>query len=385
VDVPVASLSAGRKRWDRWLDVAQDDEGVGQALLQDITTKMHGNHWPVEWTNHILSMWEDERCTRKGEGMSDYVHDPKFRKGRGEPHVVHYIESKMPEIQEIMQSTGEERFGPDYQYLDGVSRPKGFPKRPVPGREKHGGGIGKKMKLLMPYFVKRKGRNLCLCWRHLEWEYLCEGLYLWRKANKQSHRGAPPAIGPSCKCKNIRDPHAMRKSLMCPRRDRRADDHISLPVLGVDFDKRECIDRTCQHCPGVDRMEICAEELAIPREISYMKRIQIEYVRNDGSKKKKYDFVKQSDNITDYLAHMKARLADLAPHHADMVWQRRDWVHIQNHFPQGSFIYVSDFSENLTLEVPGPFCYSFIPHHPPPLSPPHVHYQNRNHYQPLCP
>jgi hypothetical protein len=82
-----------------------------------------------------------------------------------------------------------------------------------------------------------------------------------------------------------------------------------------------------------------------------MKRIQIEHVRNDGTKKKKYDFVKCQDNIKDYLVHMEARLVDLAPHHADMVWQRRDWVHIQNHFPKGTFIYVSDFSENLTLEV----------------------------------
>jgi hypothetical protein len=57
-----------------------------------LSTKTHGNHWPVEWTNRTLPTWEDERCTRKGEGMPDYVHDPKFRKGRDEPHVVHCIE-----------------------------------------------------------------------------------------------------------------------------------------------------------------------------------------------------------------------------------------------------------------------------------------------------
>ena len=357
VNVSVESLSSGRKRWDRWLDIEHDNEGVGKAYLQDVQTQLHGNHWPVEWTNHILSMWEDERVTRKGEGMGDYVHDPKFRKGRAEPHVVHYIEMKMHEIQEVMQSTGEAKFGPDFVYLDGKTR-VGFPKRPKKGREKHGGGIGKKMKLLMPFFVKRKGRNLCLCWRHLEWEYLTEGLFLWRKANRQSNRGAPPAVGPTCKCENVRDPYQMRKNLMCPRRERLEADLDTLPVLGVDFDNKACIERTCQECAGVRRLEICAVELAVKREITYMKRVQIEYVRNDGTKKKKYDFVRRSDNIQDFLSHMETRLADLAPHHADMVWQRRDWVHMQKNFPKGTFIYVSDFSENLTLEV------QFLPHLP---------------------
>jgi hypothetical protein len=135
------------------MEIAHDDGGVGAALLQKITTKTHGNHRPEEWTNHTLPTWEDERRTRKGEGTSNYVHDPKFRKRQGRATcgtLMPDIESKMPEIQETMQSTGEERFGPGYghQCLDGVPRPKGFPKRPVPGREKHGGGIGKKMQLL---------------------------------------------------------------------------------------------------------------------------------------------------------------------------------------------------------------------------------------------
>ena len=114
VGVPVKNLSSGRKRWDKWLDVACDEEDAGAAHLQDMNDKPHGLHWPVEWTNHTQATWEDERCTRKGEGMADYVHDPQFRKGRGEPHVVHYIEMKMHETLEIMQTTEEASLGPDY-------------------------------------------------------------------------------------------------------------------------------------------------------------------------------------------------------------------------------------------------------------------------------
>ena len=111
---------------------------------------------------------------------------------------------KMCDIQEQMQLEGEKRFTADYVYLDGRRRPNGFPKRPVGRGLKHGGGIGKKMKLLRPYFVKKKGRNLCLCWRHLEWDFLCEGLHQWRKTNTDkpiadSPLPSPtPAIAPTC-------------------------------------------------------------------------------------------------------------------------------------------------------------------------------------------
>ena len=150
VSVKVEHLQSGRRRWQKWANVDADAEGSGKAYLQDLEKFVHGNSWPVEWVDFISGMWEDDRCTRKGEGMHDYIYDPKKRKGVREPHVIHYIESKFKDIQKTMQDEGEKMFGPDYVYLDGKSRPKGFPKRPSNGREKHGGGIGKKMKLLMP-------------------------------------------------------------------------------------------------------------------------------------------------------------------------------------------------------------------------------------------
>ena len=60
-----------------------------------------------------------------------------------------------------MQVAGEAMFPPEFAYSDG--RPGTFPARPKHGRGKHGGGIGKAMVLLKPYFVKRKGRRQCLC------------------------------------------------------------------------------------------------------------------------------------------------------------------------------------------------------------------------------
>jgi hypothetical protein len=82
-----------------------------------------------------------------------------------------------------------------------------------------------------------------------------------------------------------------------------------------------------------------------------MKRVKIHYETMKGEKKEKHDFVSKQEPIADFLVHMEVRLKDLAPHHCDMAWQRKDWVHVQKNFPKGSWIYVWDYSENLTLEV----------------------------------
>jgi hypothetical protein len=143
----------------------------------------------------------------------------------------------------------------------------------------------------------------------------------------------------------------MRQGLMCPRRDRRRDESETMPVIGVDFDLPACIDRTCGDCKGVSKLEICEEELAVTRKVKYIKRLKIHYETMKGEKKEKHDLVSKQEPIADFLVHMEARLKDLAPHHCDMVWQRKDWVHVQKNFPKGSWIYVCDYSENLTLEV----------------------------------
>jgi hypothetical protein len=65
-------LQSGSNRWDRWMGVHLDEEGHGERCLQDLSTHVHGNSWPVEWVNFITEMWEDERVTRKGESLKDY-------------------------------------------------------------------------------------------------------------------------------------------------------------------------------------------------------------------------------------------------------------------------------------------------------------------------
>ena len=188
VDVPVDYLYAGKKRWTKWLGIDNDTSGDGAAYLQDIRIFVHGNSWPEEWVQFIQDMWVDDRVTRPGEGSKDHCYDPSKRgKDRGEPHLVYWLEKKLSEVQAVMQMEGEKRFRPDFVYMDGRSRPNGFPKKPINGREVHGGGIGKKMQLLRPFYVKNKGRDLCLCWRHLEWDFLCSALWRYVYALQSHH------------------------------------------------------------------------------------------------------------------------------------------------------------------------------------------------------
>ena len=132
------------------------------------------------------------------------------------------------------------------------------------------------MKLLKPWFVKTKGRNLCLCWRHLEWDFLCEALYNFRSHNRRSHRGKAAVVSKKCKFKVDRDPYRMYKTLMCPRRERTAEETGDGPVVGVDFDREPCITRACEKCRGVSRLEICAEEMAVQIHVNFMKRETVE-------------------------------------------------------------------------------------------------------------
>ena len=125
IGVERTQLRGGKQRWQKWLDY----DGEGDApYLQAISSAIHGNFWPQEWIEFILQMWENPRCTRKGESASDYCYDPKQRKDRPkEPHVVHYQERPLYAIQDIMQTEGEIRFPADFLYADG--KPRSFPKR----------------------------------------------------------------------------------------------------------------------------------------------------------------------------------------------------------------------------------------------------------------
>jgi hypothetical protein len=125
IGVERRQLREGKQRWLKWLDY----DGEGDApYLEAVSSAIHGNSWPQEWIEFILQMWEDPRCTRKGESASDYCYDPKQRKDRPkEPHVVHYQERPLYVIQDIMQTEGEIRFPADFLYADG--KPRSFPKR----------------------------------------------------------------------------------------------------------------------------------------------------------------------------------------------------------------------------------------------------------------
>ena len=143
----------------------------------------------------------------------------------------------------------------------------------------------------------------------------------------------------------------VRQSLLCPRLQPPHDHNPDVPVVGVDFDKAACLNRTCECCKGLSLLEMCDEERAVQRPVSFMLRKSVIYKTNKGVEKTRCDFVPKVLPIKAFLAHFENRLAELAPHHADMSWQSKDWKHVQKEFPRGAWICVQDFSENLTIEV----------------------------------
>ena len=82
-----------------------------------------------------------------------------------------------------------------------------------------------------------------------------------------------------------------------------------------------------------------------------MLRKSMMYKTNKGVEKTRCDFVPKVLTIKAFLAHFENRLAEIAPHHADMSWQSKDWKHVQKKFPRGAWTCVQGFSENLTIEV----------------------------------
>jgi hypothetical protein len=119
-------------------------------------------------------------CNAQRGRRGRLLQGPKKKKGTegGFFFSTHWLETPLCEVQEKIQAAAEARLntvahsGVNTLHSDKRPRPY-FPVRPKKERLERGGGIGKMLQKPRPFKVKRKGRGVCLCHWHLEWELRC--------------------------------------------------------------------------------------------------------------------------------------------------------------------------------------------------------------------
>lgn len=314
VGVPSKRLSEGKMRYERWLE---DDE----EFLFVLRGAIRKDKMPREWVDFIQSMWVDEQCTREGGGSKDVCRNPKDRSDT-ELYRICWLEKPFYKIVEIMQTEGGKIFLPDHRYEDGEERKFNI-----------ASSHGKYIAVLRPFRVKQKGRDLCLCWRHLQWDLLAAGLYNWRK------EVTTKKLAEGCSCENIRSGYTLLKLLLCDK------------PTGSEYHKPECLAGTCSECGDCKNIPFCAECRKVQKEVRFMQRVKVKKKTAKGKVTEKYDFDKAEMSVQDFEAHFKVVFKGFADHHTDVKCQTQDWKHCQVYFPRGSFSSVQDFSENLTIEV----------------------------------
>ena len=138
-------------------------------------------------------------------------------------------------------------------------------------------------------------------------DLLCKALHNWRKPNRERHRGQEAAC--KCDCPNLRSCNDMRIAITCPRLPKPpvVDGPKRKPIVGVDYDRQECITRTCETCKDGKLLKMCESELSVERPITFMLETPVEYETNkrgaDGKsiKKSKNEFKDKTSPIGEFM------------------------------------------------------------------------------------
>jgi hypothetical protein len=86
-----------------------------------------------------------------------------------------------------------------------------------------------------------------------------------------------------------------------------------MPVLGVDYDARDCVENKCGLCQNMKRFQICDAEMALTKPITFLREEVVEYQtqkKDEEGKfivKKKTDFVSVSRSIGDFMEDLRTR------------------------------------------------------------------------------
>ena len=206
----------------------------------------------------------------------------------------------------------------------------------VAGAQRFGAGfklsIGKMVEL-MPWFVRRPGRETCMCRYHMQFDHFSDALRRWKQAVKAD---LPPGQAAQCRECPVNS-QAMRQYLQCEKEG--------------SFYKPECCMRhrlACKQCTGkLGELVSDAERLARPM-VTFQKWTEVPYHCKDGRVLSTHDFMPATVSIQDFESEFAACIKAFLPHHtraqvADDEWDYM-WDHVHE-FPH-SIAIITDFSNS---------------------------------------
>ena len=301
---------------DRW-EAYEANETTSVIVLNESSA----NAYPAAFETFVVEAWGHK--TRKSERMKDDIHNPKDRKDLT-LYRVHWREDRITDLYAEVLTEGIAYFAEmesDVQFHLSET----------------------KFRDLKPFWVKKPGRETCLCRYHMGFAHYATSRHQFRVTLKSD-----PGVQSACSCPNPKHWVDARRQLVCPR--------------GEDskFDRPECVNSTCSQCDKLHNLTLCESEMkaiGLPRvtEEQSVKTIRYEkwekdphgYIKMDNTRKDFYDFVKQAPTPFDvFEKEFEVMSVDFLKHHDLARWQDNDWAVTQATFPRGHFACVQDFSEN---------------------------------------
>ena len=259
--------------------------------------------YDLEWEQFVSDCWL--ATTRESERKSD----EKWSRQEKKWYRVRWLEQRLSDILDWMRAEGVKKFGEGFHLSSW------------------------KMKEKMPWYVRKAGRETCMCRCHMEFDHFCDALRKWKLVVAQEL-----TTEESKQCVDApKDPQSMRQYLQCDKED--------------GLYKPECSMRhrlMCKECCNKSDSLVCEVERVAKPTIAYQKWTEVPYHCKDGRVLSTHDFMSHTSSILEFELDFKDCIQKFLPHHTRAQVADKEWDHLWDNvhnFPK-SIACVTDFSNS---------------------------------------
>ena len=185
----------------------------------------------------------------------------------------------------------------------------------------------------MPWYVRKAGRETCMCRYHMEFDNFCVSLRRWKQAVKKEMTE-----------------EQIKSYVEAPENSQSMRQHLQCDKDG-DFCKPECSMRhrlLCRECSGKFESLISDAERRIRPSITYDKWSEVPYHCKDGRVLKTHDFISTTTTIEEFEKEFSSCIETFLPHHTRAQVAEKEWDYLWDNlhnFPN-SVACVTDFSNS---------------------------------------